>query len=104
MKHMESWGYLSPRPEIPFPDMSLNNLCDRIQRTRSSSWWYRKDTYGRTQYESHPCGLGSQIGGIVQNAMAKVNGLKLQGIEEIDVPGSASGKETVEDIPTAANT
>jgi hypothetical protein len=104
MKHMESWGYLSPRPRMPFTHMSLNNLCDRIKKTRSSCWWYPKDTYRGTQYEPHPCDLYSQIGGIVQNAMAKVSGLKLQGMKEIGIPSSALGKETVEDIPTAAGT
>jgi hypothetical protein len=79
MKHMESWGWLSPRPTIPFMGMSLKSICKRSETGLAMYWWQEEDSYrGRQQYEAHPCSLESKIHGIIQSAMAKVNGLRLQ--------------------------
>jgi hypothetical protein len=40
-------------------------------------WWHEKRYYGGVRYEVHPCTLGSEINGVVANAMAEVNGAKL---------------------------
>lgn len=89
MKHMERWGYLSPRPEYPFMGISLNAVCNWGGRAGNPTWWHRSSSqynhygsYGGEQYEAHSCSLDSKINGVIQNAMAEVKGLKLQDLKE----------------------
>jgi hypothetical protein len=85
MKHMERWGYLSPRPEYPFMGISLNRVCNGGGRAENPNWWHRRGHYngyyGSEGFEAHSCNLDSKINGVVQNAMAEVKGLKLQDLE-----------------------
>jgi hypothetical protein len=79
MKHMESWGWLSPRPEIPFMGMSLKSICKRSETDMAMYWWQKEYCYmGRQEYKAHPCSLESKIDEILSSAMAKENGLRLQ--------------------------
>jgi hypothetical protein len=75
---MKSWGWLSPRPKIPFMGMSLISICKRSETDMEMYWWQQEDVYrGRQQYKAHPCSLDSKIHEIFQSAMARVNGLRL---------------------------
>ncbi|KAJ6191981.1 hypothetical protein J3E72DRAFT_253957 [Bipolaris maydis] len=84
MKYMERWGYLSPRPENPFTGISLNAICNRNGMAENTRWWQKSGRHGyyggydHDRAEVHSCSLDSKIEEVVQDAMAKVRGLKLQ--------------------------
>ncbi|KAH8702859.1 hypothetical protein GQ44DRAFT_631114, partial [Phaeosphaeriaceae sp. PMI808] len=85
MKYMERWGCLSPRPENPFMGISLDGICSRKQMAGNTDWWHKKRyrDYYPENFEAHSCKLDSKIDGVIQNAMTKVKGLKLQDLPEI---------------------
>ncbi|KAH7122733.1 hypothetical protein B0J11DRAFT_532172 [Dendryphion nanum] len=88
MKYMERWGYLSPRPENPFIGISLNGVCNRSGMVGNLNWWHKNSHhnyyggYEDRRLEPHSCNLDSKIDEVVENAEAKVKGLKLQDLLE----------------------
>ncbi|EOA85569.1 uncharacterized protein SETTUDRAFT_152159 [Exserohilum turcica Et28A] len=84
MKYMERWGCLLPQPENPFMGISLNEICNRSGMAENTKWWVKSDCYDyyrgydHEKFEVHSCSLNAKIDEVVQDAMAKVRGLKLQ--------------------------
>lgn len=84
---MEKWGCITPRPENPFIGTSLNGLDRRSGTVEKSTWWHKGRHYNNYglyegKFEAHPCSLHDKINEVVQNALAKVKGLKLQDFPE----------------------
>ncbi|EUC39634.1 hypothetical protein COCMIDRAFT_41874 [Bipolaris oryzae ATCC 44560] len=77
-------GCLLPRLENPFMGISLNEICDRSGIAKNTKWWVKSDCYDyykrydHEKCEVHSCNLNAKINEVVQDAMAKVRGLKLQ--------------------------
>ena len=75
-------GYLSPRPENPFIGISINAVCNRSKIIRNLIQQHRGSHYNGSmwgeKYEAQTCNPGFKIDEVIQNAMGKVEGLKLQ--------------------------
>jgi hypothetical protein len=70
---------LSPRPQIPFVELSFNGLCDKVTSLQFPVWLQR-DRY------RHACNLRIKVGEIVIAVTNQVTGLSLKKMKKID-PG-----------------
>jgi hypothetical protein len=57
---MDRMSLYSPRPQVPFPGLSLNGLCNNLRNIQSPSW--------NNNYRHHGCNLMSVVTGIVNAA------------------------------------
>jgi hypothetical protein len=73
-------GFLSPRPQIPFVELSFNGLCDKVTSFQTPVWY---------QSYNHPhtyCSLKDKVREIVTAATTAVTKLNLKKMKKID-PG-----------------
>jgi hypothetical protein len=73
-------GFLSPRPQIPFVELSFNVLCDKVASLQSPVW------YQTHRHQHAYCSLKDKVREIVTAATTAVTGLNLKKMKNID-PG-----------------
>jgi hypothetical protein len=71
---------LSPRPEVPFPNLSFDVICDKVKATKSPSWIHGNPIGYYGGGGNHSCNLNTRVTGIVTKAAAAVTGLNLSKI------------------------
>jgi hypothetical protein len=77
-RELHRMGFLSPRPQIPFVELSFNGLCDKVTSFQSPVWY---QSYG---YEHAYCSLTDKVREIVTAATTEVTGLDLKEMKKID--------------------
>lgn len=68
-REMEKLALLEPRPEVPFSNLTLRALCEKLEEIVSPRWVPYRNGYGG---RLHNCGLTEAINVIVVNAMSEV--------------------------------
>lgn len=75
-KELDRHGLLSPRPEVPFPQLSLHSICGKIRTLKSPVWAAAsQDNYYYNQ--QHGCKLDNPIAAVITSAEAAVFGLDI---------------------------
>ncbi|KAF2790526.1 hypothetical protein K505DRAFT_351891 [Melanomma pulvis-pyrius CBS 109.77] len=74
-KYMERWIFLSPRPEQPFLGISLNGIANMVKDMERLQQNHHLNNCCGGGY-NQLCNLNSKIGGVIQNALTEVKGLK----------------------------
>jgi hypothetical protein len=69
---------LSPRPQIPFVELSFNGLCDKVTSFQSPVWCHAYS------YEHAYCSLSDKAREIVTAATTEVIGLNLRKMKKFD--------------------
>jgi hypothetical protein len=68
-KEMDGIHLLSPRPEVPFPNLRFHDVCDNVMATKSPTW-----SHGNL---NHPCNLNTRVRLMVIKVASAVKGLNL---------------------------
>lgn len=68
---------ISPRPEIPFKDMSFEKLCGDVREMKSLACHKQYGKNGRNYYSQDSCNLKAAVTAIVENVDRAVTGLNL---------------------------
>lgn len=73
---MRAIKLISPRPEIPFQDMSFDKLCANVRKMKSPTW---HEEYSRNYgyYNDESCNLKTAVTAVVENIDSTVTGLDL---------------------------
>ncbi|KAH8625721.1 hypothetical protein IG631_19600 [Alternaria alternata] len=71
MKELIRLNLYQPRPEIPFPNLSFNDLCERVRGIRSAHW------APEMTYHRHSCTLNAAMEILIEDVSTAVGGLNL---------------------------
>jgi hypothetical protein len=77
-KELHRMEFLSPRPQIPFVELSFDGLCDKLMSLQSPVW------YRANRYAHNCCDLTDKVREIVTAATTEVTGLDLKEMKKID--------------------
>jgi hypothetical protein len=84
-KEMDRIGCLNPRPEVPFPQLSVEELYREVQEITSPTW---SEANSRGYYgNAHPCSFQDTVKSSATTIMNELRGLDLsdfkdRGVEE----------------------
>jgi hypothetical protein len=73
-KELDVHSLFSPRPEVPFPQLSFDTVCDKV-RTLKSPVWAPSHTY------EHGCNLNTAVQEVIKKAKAAVIGLDMDSLK-----------------------
>jgi hypothetical protein len=73
-KELDAYGLLSPRPEVPFLEVSFEVICEKLRNVKSPVWTKHDDYYNRS---AHGCNLNMAVQGVITTAEAAVVGLDI---------------------------
>jgi hypothetical protein len=77
-RELHRMGFLSPRPQIPFVELSFNGLCDKVASLQSPVW------YQSHRHQHAYCSLEDKVREIVTAVTIEVTGLDLKEMKKID--------------------
>jgi hypothetical protein len=80
---MEAVGFLSPRPQTPFPGLTFTAVCSTINEFRSPSW-YQKSPHSKKGFLDHSiqCSLLQEMERISVDSRKLVQGLNLLDVKK----------------------
>lgn len=77
-KELDKHTLFLPRPEVPFNDLSFDDICGNLRAIESPAWATPNNNNGYYGYSKHGCNLSTAMQKIIADAGVAVVGLELE--------------------------